>query len=158
MAVVTIEADALTVKFRGIHRFWTLRRRLDVPLGHIVDARIDPLLASGRPGWRLLGAELPGIVAAGRFISHGERAFWDVVNPDKALVIELREERYARLVLEVDEPETVVDTVRRALRERGFPDERRTTPPCCIAHRRVTRPRAQAANKVLSAAHRRGRT
>ena len=119
MAVVSIEADALRVTFRGIHRLWTLRRRLTVPLAHIVDARRDPSLASSSPGWRLLGAELPGVVAAGRFVKDGERAFWDVVDPAKAVVIELRGERYARLVLEVDDPEKTVDSVRRALRERG---------------------------------------
>lgn len=117
MAVVSIEADALRVTFRGIHRLWTLRRRLTVPLAHIVDARRDASLASASPGWRLLGAELPGVVAAGRFVKDGERAFWDVVDPAKAVVIELRGERYARLVLEVEEPEKTVDTVRRALRE-----------------------------------------
>jgi hypothetical protein len=115
MAAVTVGARALTVEFRGIHRFWTLRRRLNVPLEHIVDARADPALAASSPGWRLLGAELPGVVAAGRFISHGERAFWDLRNPDKAVVIELRDERYARLVLEVDDPETVVAAVHCAL-------------------------------------------
>jgi hypothetical protein len=110
MAVVSIEADALRVTFRGIHRLWTLRRRLTVPLAHIIDARRDASLASSSPGWRLLGAELPGVVAAGRFVKDGERAFWDVVDPDKAVVIELRGERYARLVLEVDEPDETVDT------------------------------------------------
>lgn len=111
MAVVSIEADALRVTFRGIHRLWTLRRRLTVPLAHIVDARRDASLASSSPGWRLLGAELPGVVAAGRFVKDGERAFWDVVDPDKAVVIELRGERYARLVLEVEEPDETVDSV-----------------------------------------------
>jgi hypothetical protein len=115
MAAVTVGARALTVEFRGIHRFWTLRRRLNVPLEHIVDARADRSLAASSPGWRLLGAELPGVVVAGRFISNGERAFWDLRNPDKAVVIELRDERYARLVLEVDDPDAVVAAVHRAL-------------------------------------------
>jgi hypothetical protein len=119
VAVVSIEANALRVTFRGIHRFWTLRRQLTVPLAHIVDARRDPSLASASPGWRLLGAELPGVVEAGRFVKYGARAFWDVADPDKAVVIELREERYARLVLEVDEPDKTVATVRMALCERS---------------------------------------
>jgi hypothetical protein len=129
MAVVSIEPDALRVTFRGIHRFWALRRQLDVPLAHIVGARIDPLLASASPGWRVLGADLPGVVAAGRFVSHGERVFWDVVHTDKAVVVELRDERYARLVLEVDQPQKTVDTVRRSLRERGISGAPRTTAP-----------------------------
>lgn len=104
MAAVSVGARVLTVKFPGIHKFWTLKRRLDVPLNHVVDARIDPAFAASWPGWRLLGAELPRVVVAGRFISNGERAFWDLRNPTKAVVIELRGERYKRLVLEVEDP------------------------------------------------------
>jgi hypothetical protein len=115
MAAVSVGAQALTVKFSGIHMFWTLKRRLDVPLNHVVDARLDPALAASSPGWRLLGAELPGVAVAGRFISNGERAFWDLRNPAKAVVVELRGERYKRLVLEVDDPETVVEAIHRAL-------------------------------------------
>jgi hypothetical protein len=126
MAAVSVGARALTVEFRGLHRFWTLRRPLDVPLEHIVDARTDRALAASSPGWRLLGAELPDVVVAGRFISNGERAFWDLRHPDKAVVIELRDERYARLVLEVDDPETVVAAVHGALPGRP-PVKERTT-------------------------------
>lgn len=115
MAAISIDAGVLTVRFRGIHMFWTLRRRLDVPLEHVVDARMDPVLAASSPGWRLLGAELPGVVVAGRFISNGERAFWDLRHPNNAVVIELRGEGYKRLVLEVREPERVVDAIHRAL-------------------------------------------
>ncbi len=115
MAAVSVGARELTVKFRGIHKFWTLRRRLEVPLEHVVDARMDPALAASSPGWRLLGADLPGVAVAGRFISNGERAFWDLRNPTNAVVIELRGERYKRLVLEVDDPETVVEAIHRAL-------------------------------------------
>ena len=119
MAAISIGARALTVRFRGIHRFWTLKRRLEVPLDSIVDARVDPALAAGEPGLRLLGAELPGAVVAGRFIRNGERAFWDVRNPNKAVVIELTGERYALLVVEVDDPEAVVDAIHHALAERS---------------------------------------
>jgi hypothetical protein len=115
MAVVSVGSGTLTVRFLGVHRFWTLKRQLDIPLDHVVDARADPLLASASPGWRLLGTHLPGVVTAGRFTSNGERAFWDVINPNKAVVIELRGERYRRLVLEVEEPENVVDGVQCAL-------------------------------------------
>jgi hypothetical protein len=50
MAVVDIEEDTLTVRFRGVHRFWALKRQLEVPLVHIVDARIDPVLGLPSPG------------------------------------------------------------------------------------------------------------
>ncbi len=48
------------------------------------------------------------MITAGSFYSHGELVFWDVHDPDKAIGIELRDERYARLVIEVADPEAEI--------------------------------------------------
>ena len=45
--------------------------------------------------------------------------FWDVHDPAKAVVIHLADERYARLVIGVEDPERTVAAVRRALGTAG---------------------------------------
>jgi hypothetical protein len=47
------------------------------------------------------------------------RVFWDVHDPAKAVVIHLADERYARLVIGVDDPAATVAAIRRALGTRG---------------------------------------
>jgi hypothetical protein len=50
------------------------------------------------------GTHVPGVISAGRFYEHGQRIFWDVHHPERAIAILLRDERYGRLVIEVDDP------------------------------------------------------
>jgi hypothetical protein len=56
------------------------------------------------PGARAGGAGRPGGFTPTRFHSHGELVFQDVHEASKAIVVELGDQRYARLVIEVDDP------------------------------------------------------
>lgn len=65
-------------------------------------------------GLRLVGSRIPGVITAGTFRVDGEWVFWDVHDMDKAIVIELEDEHYARLVIEVADPEAAAALVNRA--------------------------------------------
>ena len=43
------------------------------------------------------------MITAGTFYQEAERVFWDVHHPEKAIAIRLHDERYQRLVVEVEE-------------------------------------------------------
>jgi hypothetical protein len=58
---------------------------------------------------------MPGVITAGTFYQEGERVFWDVHDPEKTVVIRLKDERYARLVIEVEDPPTTVAAIQEAL-------------------------------------------
>ncbi len=66
-------------------------------------------------GVRAPGLHVPGVAVIGTFTRHGERTFWDVRTGTNAIVIELTEAPYARLVLKVDDPRAVTDDINRAL-------------------------------------------
>jgi hypothetical protein len=55
------------------------------------------------------------VLTAGTFYQHGKRVFWDVHNPENTVVIELRDERYDELIVEVADPQLTVELVRAAL-------------------------------------------
>jgi hypothetical protein len=61
---------------------------------------------------------VPGVIVAGTFHSQGDRVFWDVHDPAKAVVIHLADERYARLVIGLEDPAATVTAIRRALGSR----------------------------------------
>jgi hypothetical protein len=94
-----------------------LRSRLSIPLEHIVDAYPDPSLSLG---WferlKIAGAYIPGTLAAGTFFEDGGLVFWDVEHPKNALVIELHDETYQRLVVESADPAADAGTIRAHLR------------------------------------------
>lgn len=57
---------------------------------------------------------MPGVITVGTFHIDGERVFWDVHDPAKAVVIELRDQRYVRLIVQVPDPRATVDLIERA--------------------------------------------
>ena len=63
---------------------------------------------------RLGGTHIPGVITAGRFYSHGKWVFWDMHDPAKAICIELRNEHYSKLIVEVDNPEDQISQIRQA--------------------------------------------
>jgi hypothetical protein len=60
---------------------------------------------------------VPGVITAGTFHQEGERIFWDVHDPEKTVVIRLKNERYSRLVIEVEDPLATVAAIRERLEE-----------------------------------------
>ncbi len=113
-AVVTVDGGNLVVEVRGLHKLWALRSRLEIPLGNVAGAAVDPEIARGRKGFRAPGTHLPGVITAGTFHLHGEKVFWDVSDPDKAVVVALHDETYARLVIEVADPRATVELIEHA--------------------------------------------
>ena len=54
-------------------------------------------------------------VAAGTFNHHGSWVFWDVHDSENAVVVELRDEGYERLIIEVADPAATVARVEAML-------------------------------------------
>jgi hypothetical protein len=108
MIQVERQGDKVVFEVMGLHKLWTLKSRLEIPTAHIRGARRDPDAVRGWKGWRAPGTYVPGLITAGTFYLHGQRLFWDVVNADNAVVVELDDEDYQQLVIEVEHPDTVV--------------------------------------------------
>jgi hypothetical protein len=112
MADVTIKDGQLRVELEGMHKVWALKNTISVPVSHIVSASAGPIPATDRPkGIRAPGTQIPGVFAAGTWHHKGEKVFWDVRDPGNAVVVELRDESYSRLVLEVENPQATVDLI-----------------------------------------------
>ena len=118
MAEVEITQNTLIVHVRGMDRLWALKSRLETPLSHVVGAQVDPEVAQGwHKGIRAPGAHVPGVITAGTFYQEGERVFWDVHDSEKTVVIHLKDERYARLVIKVDDPSATAAAIKGVLGE-----------------------------------------
>ena len=112
MVDLSISGGNLRLDVRGADKLWALKSSLEIPLQHVAGIRTDPEIAWGWwHGWRLPGTNIPGVITAGTFYQHGKRVFWDVHNPDNTVVIELRDERYNQLIVEVADPNAAVALV-----------------------------------------------
>lgn len=115
MANITVENDKLVINIEGLDKLWTFTGRLEIPLAHITGAKQDPDVVYGWKGWRGPGAHIPGVIVAGTFHRDGKRIFWDVHDPAKAVVIDLTDHRYSRLVVGVDDPAKTTAAIQDAI-------------------------------------------
>ncbi|MFI5843015.1 hypothetical protein ACIA8K_25230 [Catenuloplanes sp. NPDC051500] len=115
MAQIRVDGDTLVVQIEGLDKLWSFKSRLEIPLGNVRGATADPGAITEPKGIRTSGTHVPGVITAGTFRVDGERIFWDVRDPRNAVVIELRDERYARLITEVPDPRATVTLIEQAL-------------------------------------------
>jgi hypothetical protein len=115
MARVRTEDGNLVVEIEGLDKLWSLKSSLTIPLGNVRGATADPGMVNEPKGLRAPGTHVAGVITAGTFHQDGERVFWDVRDGARAVVIELADERYARLVIEVAEPAATVALIEGAI-------------------------------------------
>ncbi len=120
MATISVAGDNLVVEVTGIDRVLAFKRRVTVPIEHVVTIGQDVRL--GRPlmpGFPWMANSFPGVFTAGSYLRKGKWSFWVVHDPKQAVLIELRDEHYSRLVIEVHDPQATIALVNRALNSRN---------------------------------------
>jgi hypothetical protein len=116
MVKIEITASALVVRVEGLHKLWAFKSQLDIPLAHVVGIERDE--AEARVWWhgvKMPGTNIPNILTAGTFYEHGDRVFWDVHRPEHTVAIQLADESYKRLVVEVEDVDATIAAVRAAI-------------------------------------------
>jgi hypothetical protein len=119
MATLHFDDTGLTVRLAGARRAFGRWRPLEIPWDAVVGARVDAATARAFPGARWgVATNIPGAVNLGSFRRGGRLDFWDVADPDRAVVVELQGGKYDRLILEVEDPEAVVAEISARLGQR----------------------------------------
>ncbi len=115
-ASLTLVGDTLCIDISGWAKLLALSGGIRIPLAHVVRIRLAGADARDwLSGFKLKGARIPGLIKAGTFRADQTTVFWYVRHPEQAVLIELRDEKFAKLIIEVNEPETLVAQITRAL-------------------------------------------
>jgi len=113
---VTVSPDALLIEPEGLDVFWTVRRRVTIPIAAIESVRVVRRDQAPRPGIRLPGTYFPGLIVAGSFGTGANRAFWDVRRGQYVLLITCGPgSDYSTVVLEVRDPHSVAQRAQTVL-------------------------------------------
>lgn len=116
MVEVSINGDKLLLEVKGLDKLWALKSRLEIPLAHVAGVHVNTKsINDWWMGLRMPGTHLPGVIAAGTFYQDGKRVFWDVHDPNKAIAIELNDERYNTLIIEVADTDSVMSLIRSSI-------------------------------------------
>jgi len=117
MVTISVEGSELILEVEGLDKLWSLRSRLHIPLAHVRSVRPEPEEARRWfHGLKLAGSNIPGVLTAGTFYQTGGLVFWDVHDPERAIALELADERYQRLVIEVADPPAAIRLVENHLK------------------------------------------
>lgn len=121
MVEIRVESGRAIFEIEGTHKLWALRSSLSIPLEHIKGVQVEPDPPMGFLGAvKLMGTDVPHFFRAGAFYQVGDRGvvFYDVRHSDHCIVIDLEDEHFKKLYLEVESPDAAVqllnDAVRRA--------------------------------------------
>lgn len=113
MVDLSVSDGRLILHVLGADKLWALKSTLEIPLQHVAGVRADPEVARGWcHGIRMPGTQIPGVITAGTFYQDGQRVFWDVHHPENTIVIDLHDERYNELIVEVANPAATVEQIR----------------------------------------------
>jgi hypothetical protein len=113
MTQVSTSDGKLVIDVQGLHKLWALKSRLEIPLEHVSGAR--HATEERVRGIRLPGTYVPGLITAGTFYQSGKKVFWDVHNFDKAIAIDLHDESYTSLIIEVSDPKASIREIQDSI-------------------------------------------
>ncbi len=120
MVDIQIEVDQIHFIVKGIHKFFAFKNKITVSKKNLVSVKFDPEAVKGVwKGIRLLGTHVPGVIRAGTYSHAKKLQFWDVIRSEKAIIVELANSRYEKLIIEVADPITAKEQIERCIQEAG---------------------------------------
>ncbi len=115
LAQVSVAAREVIIRPRGLLRLMSLRRDVRIAINGVVDAVADPHPRDHyRPGVRTFGTALPGPLLAASCTGPDGRSFWLCGSGRKSVVLTLSGAEYDFIVVEVDDPQAVIEVIRSA--------------------------------------------
>jgi hypothetical protein len=118
MPKLELTGDELLVHLNLWEALAALQKSIRVPLANVRGATDDAGFDSSSLGLRLPGTAVPGLIYAGTFIKEGDRQFAFMTRKTRPVVIELANERWARIILGVDDPRGTASQINAALERR----------------------------------------
>ena len=64
---------------------------------------------------RAPGTSIPGVLTAGTYYHDGKKIFWDVSDAERTIVIDLDDDDYNQLIVEVADPGHAVKMIEEAI-------------------------------------------
>ncbi|MEO8770371.1 MAG: hypothetical protein ABI402_09815 [Ferruginibacter sp.] len=108
MVQIEKEGSDFIFEIKGLHKLWALKSKLTIPAEHIISANHYNEKSVFIFGLHLPGTQIPGIITAGTFIVKDGTIFCDMMDVKKSIEVQLHDEHYKRLVIEVEDPEVAI--------------------------------------------------
>lgn len=114
MATLTLHDGELVLGLSGWEKAGALHGDIRVPLGNVTDVTVSAQPFRDLRGMRAPGAGLPGVIALGTFRYHGGKEFAALYRRKAAVIVSLRDEPFARLLVSAEDPDAIAATITRS--------------------------------------------
>ena len=104
MVTITKNKTETTFEINGLHKLWAFKSEIKIPNEHILKAYYDEAKIKNWYALKLIGTNMPYLLNAGTFYQDGGIMFMDVANKHNAIIIDLKDEKYKQLIIEVADP------------------------------------------------------
>jgi hypothetical protein len=113
---ISIENNNLVFTLVGVDRVLAMKSKLIVPLDHVKAVSTDKADWNYFNMLKVAGARIPGVVVEGRFVDKEGLLFYDMHDPDKCVTVELSNERYKKVVFEVENKEETAKMIEKEIK------------------------------------------
>jgi hypothetical protein len=111
MLTVEKQADNFIFEVKGLHKLWALKSQITIPKENVINAYPNQESLKWIEGLRMPGTHIPGLITSGTYILKDGTIFCDVSDPKKSIVVELKDEHYKKLIIEVENVEVAIKTL-----------------------------------------------
>ncbi|HLI46946.1 MAG TPA: hypothetical protein VKU94_07120 [Geobacterales bacterium] len=115
---ISIEKDVLKIELTGFDEFFTFKRIIRIPLNKIVEVSTEKVDWGSYLGWRILGANIPKIIKDGIYSTSEGLIFFVEHNPEKCITLTLKDFKYKKIIIEVDNKEEIAEKIREIIKNR----------------------------------------
>jgi hypothetical protein len=107
MVSINLQGSTVCVKVLGLHKLLALKSQTQFSVNNILNVKIAERQLRP-PLVRFPGTSIPGLIAAGTYLGNGKKEFWDRVFKNEAIEIELQNEKFTKIVVDVENPESII--------------------------------------------------
>lgn len=111
---ISIENNKLIVLPQGLDKVWSFNNKLEIPMINVMGATIDKDILNTKKGFRGPGLGLPN-KWCGTWTLDGEKNFWNVTRKTSPVVIQLKNEKFSRLILGLEDATEWVDRINNSI-------------------------------------------
>ncbi len=111
MNKITVSKNKVRIEITGWDKLWSFKGSLTIPKESI--SRVYRYEGNIKPPWcRAPGTAIPKVIISGTYYGKGRKEFWNTHFRQSALVFDLKDAEYTRVVVDVADPEKVLSAVR----------------------------------------------
>ena len=108
---VEIKENVIEITIDGMDILWALKKNLIIPKTSIVEVYIKPDNMKSAP-LRFPGTYVPKMILSGTYYGKNRKEFWSS-HFKNAIVFELENFKYNRVVVDVENPQEIIDRFKK---------------------------------------------